>query len=195
MLGNNLELSSIFQDVSFLDDGSHVDCYRQFKGVVNVVNPYNSPSGISEVVNDYRSKMRETEAYCSELERKNDNVEQILKAKNKELEMSLRRNENEMSEWSLRTADLRDENASLKNEISKRDVFEQTLLRENKNKTGVAFSEEVREHLAGPSVINDGTGDKSTTGSQSSDAYPVQTEPTIAREIFTASGASNAAEA
>ena len=139
--------------------------------------------------------MEETEAYCFELEYEKSSVEQLLKTREKELVMSLRRNEHEMSEWSRRTADLQDENASLKDEISKRDVFEQTLLRENKNKTGVAFSEEVREHLAGPSVINDGTGDKSTTGSQSSDAYPVQTEPTIAREIFTASGASNAAEA
>ena len=53
MLENNLEHSSIFQDVFFRDDGNYVDCYHEFKGLVNVGNPYSSPLGINEAMNDY----------------------------------------------------------------------------------------------------------------------------------------------
>ena len=44
--------------------------------------------------------MRERDEYCSELERKNDSVEQMLKAKNKELVISMRQNEHEMTDIS-----------------------------------------------------------------------------------------------
>ena len=71
-----------------------------------------------------RLKMKETRAYCSELEYDKSSVEQMLRKREKELVMTLRRNKDEVSEWSRRTADLQDGNERLQNGITKRDVFE-----------------------------------------------------------------------
>ena len=98
----------------------------------------------------FKEKMKETDAYCSELEHGKASAE-------RKLVMSRRRNEQELLEMSRRTVDLQDECASLKDEIAKRELKEQILLRENRSRTGVTFNEEVEEHSAGPSIIYDGT--------------------------------------
>ena len=89
-------------------------------------------------------KWKDTEAYCEALENKNASVEQILESKRKELTTTIRHKDHEMAECSRRSSDLRKENTTLKEEISERKIYEQTLLHENKNRTGVTFSEDVQ---------------------------------------------------